>query len=243
MSSVRRTAPALQKLLARFRVGCCFTHSNEAHKVYCSKRLAASAFGASAEWRLFDVSEPPDIRRSRRFDSSWFWLSLCARSQETTSVNPTSLTPSWETQRQAATYSLTIPAPRGQITDRNGVPLAQNRVSNNLSVVFPTPFDFTDRQVVDFVNRAVASARGLTSSPHRVFGRGCSPALPESRRYSVRHCNRSSGRRSGKAAKQASVRPKASSNLRAYLSAGLGCWPDRWIYGSHEPGKHTNPPE
>jgi penicillin-binding protein 2 len=45
------------------------------------------------------------------------------------------------------------------------VPLAQTRVSNNLSVVFPTPFDFTDRQVVDFVNNAVASARGLTSRP------------------------------------------------------------------------------
>src|ERR1700730_7341251 len=82
-------------------------------------------------------------------------------SQETASVNPTHMTPSWETQRQAATYSLNIPAPRGQITDRNGVPLAQNRVSNNLSVVFPTPFDFTDRQIVEFVNRAVTSVHGL----------------------------------------------------------------------------------
>ena len=45
------------------------------------------------------------------------------------------------------------------------MPLAQNRVSNNLSVVFPTPFDFTDRQVVEFVNRAVDAARGLTSRP------------------------------------------------------------------------------
>jgi penicillin-binding protein 2 len=94
-----------------------------------------------------------------------FWLGLCAWSQETASVNTATLTPSWETQREAATYALTIPAPRGQITDRNGVPLAQTRVSNNLSVVFPTPFDFTDRQVVEFVNRAVASAHGLTSRP------------------------------------------------------------------------------
>src|SRR6202790_5087997 len=86
-------------------------------------------------------------------------------SQEATPANPTHMTPSWETQRQAATYALSIPAPRGQITDRNGVPLAQTRVSDNLSVVFPTPFDFTDRQVVDFVNRAVLSARGLTSRP------------------------------------------------------------------------------
>jgi penicillin-binding protein 2 len=86
-------------------------------------------------------------------------------SQEAATANPTHMTPSWETQRQAATYALSIPAPRGQITDRNGVPLAQTRVSYNLSVVFPTPFDFTDRQVVDFVNRAVLSARGLTSRP------------------------------------------------------------------------------
>src|ERR1700736_5347687 len=90
---------------------------------------------------------------------------LNAQSEESTSTNPTNLTPSWETQRQAATYALSIPAPRGQITDRNGVPLAQTRVGYNLSVVFPTPLDFTDRQVIEFVNRAVASARGLTSRP------------------------------------------------------------------------------
>src|ERR1700676_5446188 len=86
-------------------------------------------------------------------------------SQEAAPSNPTHMTPSWETQRQAATYALSIPAPRGPITDRNGVPLAQTRVSYNLTVVFPTPFDFTDRQVVDFVNRAVLSARGLTLRP------------------------------------------------------------------------------
>jgi hypothetical protein len=67
------------------------------------------------------------------------------------------------TQRQAATYSLTIPAPRGQITDRNGIPLAQNRVSYNLSIVFPTPFEFTDRQVVEFVGQQVTMAKSLTS--------------------------------------------------------------------------------
>lgn len=92
-----------------------------------------------------------------RISSAW--------SQEPAPANPTHLTPSWETQRQAATYALNIPAPRGQITDRNGVPLAQTRVSYNLSIVFPTPFDFTDQQVVDFVNRGVAAARGLTSRP------------------------------------------------------------------------------
>src|SRR6516225_6963550 len=106
--------------------------------------------------------------------NQWLIFSTCAvsfsvlasaRSDEAAATNPTNLTPSWETQREAATYALSIPAPRGQITDRNGVPLAQTLVSNHLSVVFPTPFDFTDRQVVEFVNRAVASAHGLTSRP------------------------------------------------------------------------------
>jgi penicillin-binding protein 2 len=92
-----------------------------------------------------------------------FYVFSNARSDEATSTPPTNLVPSWETQRQAATYALAIPAPRGQITDRNGVPLAQTRVSYNLSVVFPTPLDFTDQQVVEFVNRAVASVSGLTT--------------------------------------------------------------------------------
>src|SRR3981081_4703033 len=104
----------------------------------------------------------------RLINVSWLagsFLATSAHSQNIPSATPSNVTPSWETQRQAATYSLAIPAPRGQITDRNGVPLAQNRVSYNLSVVFPTPFEFTDRQVVDFVNQQVASARGLTAKP------------------------------------------------------------------------------
>jgi penicillin-binding protein 2 len=93
-----------------------------------------------------------------------FCVASNAQSDEATlSASPTNLIPSWETQRQAATYALSIPAPRGQITDRNGVPLAQTRVSYNLSVVFPAPFAFTDSQIVGFVNRAVASVQGLTT--------------------------------------------------------------------------------
>src|SRR3712207_3690341 len=43
----------------------------------------------------------------------------------------TGFAPTWETQKQARTYLLAIPAPRGQIMDRNGTPLAQTRVSYN----------------------------------------------------------------------------------------------------------------
>src|SRR6202043_2907537 len=73
--------------------------------------------------------------------------------------------PSWETQKQVAEFALSIPAPRGQITDRNGQPLAQNRVSYNLSIVFPTPLDFTDQQIVQYVDRELSLAKTLTSRP------------------------------------------------------------------------------
>ena len=90
-----------------------------------------------------------------------------ARAQE---IRPTpaeapDIKPSWETQKQVAEYALSIPAPRGQITDRNGQPLAQSRVSYNLSIVFPTPLNFTDDQVIQYVNQQVASAKTLTSRP------------------------------------------------------------------------------
>lgn len=88
-----------------------------------------------------------------------------AQEVASTAIDGTNLAPSWETQRRAATYSLSVAGPRGQITDRNGVPLAQTRVSYNLSIVFPTPLDFTDQQIIDFANRQVASLKGLTSRP------------------------------------------------------------------------------
>jgi penicillin-binding protein 2 len=87
--------------------------------------------------------------------------------QEPTAVPSASpmIKPSWETQRQAAAYLLAIPAPRGLITDRNGVVLAQTRVSYNLSIVFPTPLEFTDQQILEFASREEALAKNLTHRP------------------------------------------------------------------------------
>ena len=45
--------------------------------------------------------------------------------------------PTWETQKKARTFVLGIPAPRGQITDRFGKPMAQTRLSYNLAISFP----------------------------------------------------------------------------------------------------------
>lgn len=69
--------------------------------------------------------------------------------------------PTWETQRQARTYLLNIPAPRGQITDRNGAPLAQSRIAYNLGLSFPTPLDFSEGQVVNFARSQILTAEKL----------------------------------------------------------------------------------
>ena len=69
--------------------------------------------------------------------------------------------PTWETQKQARTYLLKIPAPRGQITDRNGTPMTQTRVAYNLGLSFPTPLEFSDGQVVNFARSQILTAEKL----------------------------------------------------------------------------------
>src|SRR5881392_2466384 len=71
------------------------------------------------------------------------------------------IVPTFETQKLARTYILDIPAPRGQITDRTGLPLAQNKVSYNLAISFPTPLDFTDTKAVAFAREKIDKAAKL----------------------------------------------------------------------------------
>ena len=78
------------------------------------------------------------------------------------------IVPTFETQKLARTYILDIPAPRGQITDRNGAPLAQNRLSYNLAINFPTPLEFNDNQVLEFAHRQIATAQRLLGRQIRV---------------------------------------------------------------------------
>src|SRR5438874_8348919 len=66
--------------------------------------------------------------------------------------------PTFATQKLARTYILDVRAPRGQITDRNGAPLAQNRLSYNLVINFLTPLDFSDAQALDFARQRVGEA-------------------------------------------------------------------------------------
>src|SRR4026207_2371952 len=71
------------------------------------------------------------------------------------------IVPTFETQKLARTYILDIPAPRGQNTDRNGAPLAQNRLSYNLAINFPTPLDFSDAQALNFAREKIEKTARL----------------------------------------------------------------------------------
>jgi penicillin-binding protein 2 len=94
---------------------------------------------------------------------------LAAMAQEPSSspVDET-IVPTFETQKLARTYVLDIPAPRGLITDRNGMPLAQNRLSFNLAISFPTPLDFSDSQLLSYAHEKIQTADKLLGRPLRI---------------------------------------------------------------------------
>src|SRR6476646_10870535 len=78
------------------------------------------------------------------------------------------IVPTFETQKLARTFMLDIPAPRGQITDRNGVPLAQNRLSYNLVITFPTPLNFSDAQALSYTREKIEGAGKLIGRMFRI---------------------------------------------------------------------------
>lgn len=80
----------------------------------------------------------------------------------------TALRPTWETQSDARMFILGIPAPRGQITDRQGRSLAQTRVGQNLSLVFPTPADWPPARVLEFARSWLKAAAALLGRPVEV---------------------------------------------------------------------------
>lgn len=71
------------------------------------------------------------------------------------------IVPTFETQKLARTYILDIPAPRGQITDRNGAPLAQNKLCYSLAINYPTPLDFSDAQLISFAREKIQAAEKI----------------------------------------------------------------------------------
>src|SRR5882757_5742116 len=113
----------------------------------------------------------------------WIGFSLCALataiqaqtlmptpapSPSTSPEDEETIVPTFETQKLARTFMLDVPAPRGQITDRNGAPLAQNRLSYNLVITFPTPLDFSDEQALGFTKEKIDAAGRLLGRKLRV---------------------------------------------------------------------------
>ena len=78
------------------------------------------------------------------------------------------IVPTFETQKLARTYILDLPAPRGQITDRNGLPLAQNKVSYNLAINFPIPLDFSDAGAISFAREKIDKASKIIGRPIKI---------------------------------------------------------------------------
>src|SRR3954465_5010836 len=78
------------------------------------------------------------------------------------------IVPTFETQKLARTFMLDIPAPRGQITDRNGVPMAQNRLSYNLVITFPTPLNFSDAKALSYTREKIDDAGKLVGRRFRI---------------------------------------------------------------------------
>ncbi len=72
---------------------------------------------------------------------------------------PETIEPTWETRPDARTLYFAIPAPRGQITDRNGLPLAQSRLGYHLDLNFPPGEEMNDSQVVAFVKQQLVAAQ------------------------------------------------------------------------------------
>lgn len=89
-------------------------------------------------------------------------LTIHAATNEPIVENPK---PTWETQLQARTFQFSVPAPRGQITDRNGKPLAQTRVSYNLALQFPTPLLLSDEKALLFAKQYITFAQGTLKHP------------------------------------------------------------------------------
>ncbi len=65
---------------------------------------------------------------------------------------------SWETRTEARTLILRIPAPRGQITDRNGAPLAQNKIGKFLALKMPYLEGASDAAILAYANQRMRHA-------------------------------------------------------------------------------------
>jgi penicillin-binding protein 2 len=97
----------------------------------------------------------------RRFLPSFTSVVLLCLASEAALAQEQVARPTWETQKLARLYTLAIPAPRGQISDRTGAPLAETRVAYNLGINFPTPPDFSNSAAIGFARQQIAIAERI----------------------------------------------------------------------------------
>ncbi|MCB1236102.1 MAG: penicillin-binding protein 2, partial [Verrucomicrobiae bacterium] len=74
---------------------------------------------------------------------------------------PAALGASLTTRTEARTFTLSIPAPRGQILDRNGYPLAQTRVAYYAAVNFPHLPDATDTEILRYAGERIVKVNEM----------------------------------------------------------------------------------
>lgn len=89
-------------------------------------------------------------------------------SNERSAAIPQTIEPTWDTRPDDRTLYFSIPAPRGQITDRNGLPLAQSRLGYHLNLKFPTGEEMSDAQVAAYVKTQLVLAQSFMRRPLEV---------------------------------------------------------------------------
>ncbi len=89
-------------------------------------------------------------------------------SNEGSAAIPGTIEPSWDTRPDDRTLYFSIPAPRGQITDRNGLPLAQSRLGYHLNLRFPVGDELNDSQVAAYVKTQLVLAQSFMRRPLEV---------------------------------------------------------------------------
>ena len=69
----------------------------------------------------------------------------------------------WETKTEARTLTLKVPAPRGQIIDRNGESLAQNKLGFFVALKFPYLEDRSNENIINYANERIDFVSSLMS--------------------------------------------------------------------------------
>ena len=114
------------------------------------------------------VAGPTMVRAQQPGASAPGGSGLRSVSNEGSAGIPGTIEPSWDTRPDDRTLYFSIPAPRGEITDRNGLPLAQSRLGYHLNLKFPPGAEMNDSQVAAYVKTQLVLAQSFLRRPLEV---------------------------------------------------------------------------